>query len=518
MMKARPIAVVLWVLLCFAAVSGPVKAALEGTEAEGRPVISLREAVEEALRESPHMRGARARVEEAEARAVAVAAQVRGRVDGQVTGGAFSSVNPWAQPGVLEANPRMQGTQATGAVTWSGHLWLSPEGEAALAAAQADVTAAWKEWHDAVATVVRGVTEAYLGLLQAQGGAEVAAQRRQWAEEAWRVTKERYERGQATAVDLLEAEAERDAARADEEEALRGRTLAANQLLLWMARPLDGAAVAVDPLATGDPVLEQVVDDLRSVISFRGGEIAVDRDGVLAKALERRWDVQTLQAHKAAAEAGVKATEAAGKPQFGVSAAYQWRYAELSAGLNRWGQGEVRAEGGARWLRKPSMRRGLREDDEWNVGVYVAWTLGDWGAQTATEEEARSRVSMVDAQLAHLVPGIELELDAALHDVYKTVWTVQVAEARRQAAEKALEQVRQLQELNAATELDVLGAKTRLAAASLEYDIARWLQVGADIRLAVATGWMPEGIGLDLDAAGDESDAAMDEVEDESAP
>src|SRR5690606_41061214 len=46
---------------------------------------------------------------------------------------------------------RTQGTQATGAVTWTGHLWLSPEGRAALAAAQANVAAARKEWQDAMA-------------------------------------------------------------------------------------------------------------------------------------------------------------------------------------------------------------------------------------------------------------------------------------------------------------------------------------------------------------------------------
>lgn len=520
MLKTRSSrAVLLWVLLCLVAVGVPAAAAAGADDAAGRQIVSLRDAVAEALRHSPQMKAAGARLQEAEARAVAVVAEVRGRVDGEATGGAFSA--PSRMDG-MPASVRTQGTQATGAVTWTGHLWLSPEGRAALAAAQANVAAARKEWQDAMAQVVQGVTQAYLDLLRAQGGAAVAAQRREWAEEAWRITQERYKRGQATEVELLEAEAERAAARADEEDARRGRTLAANQLLLWMGRPLDGSAVAVDPLATQDPVIEQVVEDLRSVVAVQGGQIQVDRDAVLAKALERRLDVQAARAQKAAAEAGAAATEAGSKADFGISAEYEWRYAGLSAAVNRWGQGQVRAEGGTRWMRKPIKQRGgLREDDAWTVGIYVRWPLGDGGAQGAKEREAQARIAMVDAQLEHLVPGIELELDAALHDVHRTMWTLDVAKARLEAAERNLDQVRRLQELDAATELDVLGARTRVAAAALEYDVARWLQIGADIRLAVATGWIPQGIGLDFaddEESGEQADAGVDELEAESAP
>src|SRR5690606_7132118 len=354
----------------------------------------------------------------------AAEAEAAGRLDGEVNGG-YSWLSPASlrnmmaggmpggggQDGVTLPQPTsgMHATRGTGAVTWTGTMWNSPQKAAALLGAQATRAAALKAWQDAVNDVIRNVAEAYLGLLQAQEGERVAAVRLQWAEEALRVARARERSGTATPVEVLEAEAELLDARASREDARRLRDLAANQLLLWMGRPLDGAVSAVDPLEHGDPLTREIFEELQALVAMEGGRVAFDSERAVGQALERRADVTALQAQIRAAAAGVAATETGSQTRIGVSGGYQGRGAEVSMELNRWGQGRVRAEGGRQWL--GGNRFSMRPEPEWRIGLQVAWTLSDGGAQKRREEEARARVAAAQAALEQLVPGVELELE-----------------------------------------------------------------------------------------------------------
>lgn len=503
--RAAPAALALAFMVAFALAAGggagQASAAVDGSGGVvGRPAVGLRDAVLEALAHSPSIRAARARLAEAEAAAAAAEAEAGGRIDGEVNGSYL-----WLSPASLRnmmgggtpggggtpppPTSGMHMTRGTGAVTWSGSLWNSPQKAAALLGAQATRAAALKSWQDAVNDVIRNVAEAYLGLLQAQEGERVAAVRLQWAEEALRVARAREQSGTATPVEVLEAEAEFFDARAGREDARRLRDLAANQLLLWMGRPLDGAISALDPLDHHDPLTREIFDELQTLVAMEGGRIDLDTERAVGQALERRLDVTALQAQMHAAAAGVAATETGSRARIGVSGAYQWRDAELTMELNRWGQGRVRAEGGRQWLSNNQMS--MRPEPEWRVGLQVAWTLSDGGAQRRREEEARARVVAADAALEQLVPGIELEVEAAFRDLYRAYAAQEAAVARRDAAAETVRRVEQLYARDAATEAERLGARTRLEAATMEWRAARWNVVAAQIRMAIAVGWSP---------------------------
>src|SRR5690606_28453096 len=311
-----------------------------------------RDAVLEALAHRPSIRAARARLAEAEAAAAAAEAEAGGRIDGEVNGGyswlSAASLRNMMGGGMQDGGGAGGGTgggggttaplptsgthvtRGTGAVTWTGSLWNSPQKAAALLGAQATRAAALKAWQDAVNDVIRNVAEAYLGLLQAQEGERVAVVRLQWAEEALRVARAREQSGTATPVEVLEAEAELLDARASRDDARRLRDLAANQLLLWMGRPLDGAISAVDPLEHGDPLTREIFEELQALVAMEGGRVAFDSERAVGQALERRADVTALQAQIRAAAAGVAATETGSQTRIGVSGAYQWRDAEVS--------------------------------------------------------------------------------------------------------------------------------------------------------------------------------------------
>lgn len=514
---ALALAFIVAFVLAVGAGAGYAGAAPDGSAGGGpdRPAIGLREAVLEALAHSPSIRAARARLAEAEAAAAAAEAEAGGRIDGEVNGGyswlspaSLRSMMPGGTPGgggdgggAGRTQPLPTSgahvTRGTGAITWTGSMWNSPQKAAALLGAQATRAAALKAWQDAVNDVIRNVAEAYLGLLQAQEGERVAEVRLQWAEEALRVARARERSGTATPVEVLEAEAELLDARASREDARRLRDLAANQLLLWMGRPLDGAVSAVDPLEHGDPLTREIFEELQSLVALEGGRVAFDSERAVGQALERRADVMALQAQMQAAVAGVAATETGSRARIGVSGAYQWRDAEVSMELNRWGQGRVRAEGGRQWL--GGNRFSMRPEPEWRIGLQVAWTLSDGGAQKRREEEARARVAAAQAALEQLVPGVELELEAAFRDLYRAYAAQEAAAARRDAAAETVRRVELLYARDAATEAEVLGARTRWEAATMEWRAARWNVVAAQIRLAIAVGWSPT---LDGDVPG----------------
>lgn len=514
--RAAPAALALAFMVAFAlAVGGSAGQARAAADGSGgvveRPAVGLRDAVLEALAHSPSIRAARARLAEAEAAAAAAEAEAGGRIDGEVNGGyswlSAASLRNMMGGGMQDGGGAGGGTgggggttlplptsgthatRGTGAVTWTGSLWNSPQKAAALLGAQATRAAALKAWQDAVNDVIRNVAEAYLGLLQAQEGERVAAVRLQWAEEALRVARAREQSGTATPVEVLEAEAELLDARASRDDARRLRDLAANQLLLWMGRPLDGAISAIDPLDHQDPLTREIFEELQALVAMEGGRIDLDTERAVGQALERRLDVTALQAQMHAAAAGVAATETGSRARIGVSGAYQWRDAELTMELNRWGQGRVRAEGGRQWLSKNQMP--MRQEPEWRVGLQVAWTLSDGGAQKRREEEARARVAAAEAALEQLVPGIELEVEAAFRDLYRAYAAQEAAAARRDAAAETVRRIEQLYARDAATEAERLGARTRLEAATMEWRAARWNVVAAQIRMAIAVGWSP---------------------------
>lgn len=476
--------------------AGHAAAAAEDGAGAAR-TLSLKDAMELALAHNPMMKAAQARLAEAQAGAAATRAEARGRVDAETTGSRFylpaSRMREFTPPGQPAPTDGVTGQRLTGAVTWTGSLWTSPQRLAADLGADARRAGALKEWQDALARTIQGTGEAYLALLQAQEAQAVAAQRAAWAEEALRVVEQRFRQGQATRVDLLEAESEWHAARTGVEEARRGRELAEKQLLLWLGEPLDGAVAAVDPVESGDPVIRDLLDDMAAFTAGGQGADGIDTGQALQVALARRWDVQAAEAQVLAARAGLHLVETGGRVNLGLMGTYQWQDAEARVELDRWGHGRIRVEGGKQWMdRRPTSQR---QEDEWQLGLQLSWTLWDGQRQARREEEARAQVEAAEASVQQLVPGLTLEVEAALYEMHRAQWAEEVARIRLEAAEENLRQVERLYGMAAATEADLLGARTRREAAHLEWKAAQWQRVKAQLTFAVATGWRPAGFG-----------------------
>jgi outer membrane protein TolC len=159
------------------------------------------------------------------------------------------------------------------------------------------------------------------------------------------------------------------------------------------------------------------IPDLAQVISFQSPfeRTPEDTDALVRKALENRPEMAAARSLIKSAEERVKSARGGLLPKIGASAWYQWDSEDLS-----------------------------RSAESWMVDLQASWPIFEGGATLSRIREARNRLEEIKARGNQVALDIALEVNQAALAVQEATENAKVAEERKQWAEKALEEVRNL--------------------------------------------------------------------------
>ncbi len=305
-------------------------------------------------------------------------------------------------------------------------------GDAATRLADARVAAAESGYRRAELDVVLQTREAYLDVLRAERGTEVAARSHELAREQLRITRLLIERGLAAAVDALEAERGLAEAGAAAVGAENGSLLARANLNRMLGRDLEVTFQVREPdlLPAMPPPLAELVEQAR-----RG-----------------RPEVTALRHQMQAAGAGIRLARASGKPRVELEAGYALQ-----------------------------TRTALAPFSGVSAAIQLTFPIWDRSLRAYTVREAEERLAQLSDSLVQLELGISLEIQQQrLADA--------TARARSLAADRAVDlaqkeyEIKRLRlELGRALQLEMLNARLELTRVWNEQAAARF-----DVRLARA--------------------------------
>lgn len=244
--------------------------------------------------------------------------------------------------------------------------------------------------------------------------------------------------------DLLEAQVRLAQLRGQLLGAENATQLATAGLALTVGLAEDTALELVEPVVPPETSSEPSVEDLQ------------------AAALEGRPDLRSLRLRTKQAQGGVQIAKAAFIPEVSAMAVYQHN------------------EGS------------LMETPAWTVGGIMSWNLWEWGSTYYGVDEARARVAAARAGLDGLERGIRLQVRQAYLALDEARERIRIAESTIGLAEEQLRLERIRFDGHIATSTDVLDAQIRLTRAQVEHDIARYNVLIAIAALRHATG-QPEG-------------------------
>jgi outer membrane protein TolC len=392
--------------------------------------LTLSQAVDLALKESPNLGAASARSSEAVADYEIAAAGLLPRV------AANASVNR-----LNEDRLGLGGTSSSalytrdsfGGVTGRQLLFDGGKTAASKSAAQRGVEAGRMGFQATREETVYRVSQAFSRALDARDSVRVAASAldRQKGFEALAVGY--FEAGKTIRLDALKAEA----ARLDAERVLANAREAETMALVALAQAI--GLRSVQPIS--------IEGELPA--SF---EEAPPDDEVIEAVTVNNPDIQQARAQVAQAEESLRSAQAARNPELALVGGYGYRDRDI---------------GGSAL--------------EWTLGLAAAWTLYDGGALPAQSEKARARLNQAREALRTLELGAQTQLKDALR-----AWRTALNDARAsaklvEANKESLKAADVLYRAGKATALDVLTAQADLAAiegarvrASADYAVARY--------------------------------------------
>jgi len=288
----------------------------------------------------------------------------------------------------------------------------------------------------------RDVILAYAGYLKAMRAAEIVASGGTLLQENLRVTDSLYRNGRLTQDQLLRAQAERLAATQQQREAQGAVSLARSYVNFLLNRPLDSALHDAWPTPV-DPTHHDTLDALR------------------ADALAQRGELSQLDALGRAAEAQIRATQAAGGPQLALG---------VDAGI----QGEhYRAGSGEQFIA---------------ASLVLSWKLFDGGAHRAAVAESRSAARSLALRRQQAAQQVQLEVQQALDRLETTRESLATGIAREQAASAALRIASRKRDEAALTQVEFLDARNAQIAAALNLNLLRFSLLERSAELDYATG------------------------------
>ncbi len=132
--------------------------------------------------------------------------------------------------------------------------------------------------------------------------------------------------------------------------------------------------------------------------------------------------------------------------------------------------------------------------ESWMVGIQATWPIFDGGATYSRIREARNRLDEIEARGKEVALDIALEVNQAVLAVQEAAEKMKVAEERKQWAEKALEEVRNLYRNQVAAVDSLLQAELAWSQAEVSYTSALFEVRISQALLKQSLGDFAEGI------------------------
>ena len=293
--------------------------------------------------------------------------------------------------------------------------------------------------------------EAYLGALQAQALAQVAAQTLQQLDADHQHAQALLKAGVLQRVDVLRLEVER--ARVEQQQ-LEAQTAALGdrrRLALLLGLP-DGNELALVDIDTTPPALP------------------FDEDEAVARARRDRADARVASANRQVAELGVAVSRASYFPSVSLLGVYTHT---LNAGGSF----------------------GLTADSAY-VGLSVEWNVWDWGKRGADVDAARAVSRQAELSQAAAVDQIAVEARARWQVARTQLASLEVAARGEAAAAEAQRLLAARFAQGAATTVEVVDAETALANARSQVAIRRFQYLVAWMALSRGVGALPVPPGV----------------------
>lgn len=395
--------------------------------------ISLNDALDIALQQSPAILKGRQDVEEAYGVALQLKSAIRPRL---TSGGSFQAVDS-AQievvniPGfdfqfqndkqwnanILVSQPVYAGGKIRSQVRTAGLTR-----EAALAQFEAQVA-------DALVTIKVSYNDALLALEQiGTQQASIELLERELTDQ-----KRRYEAGTAPRFNVLRAEVELANARPKLIRAQNGFRIAKNNLATLLGWNIPTNAAENIPLDLSDRLKADPLD--------------ISLPIALAKARDQRPELTARSKEKQIRREEVTQARADYYPNLSVGGGYQWQSRNFANDLSL-------------------------KTDGWTAGAQMNWSIWDFGLTRGKVDAAKARLSRSQIEEDDTTRKVELEVRTAYSNFIEAQ---QVLESQRKVIEQADEAVRLAMARNDAgtgTQLDVLSAQTALTDARTTQSLA----------------------------------------------
>lgn len=425
------------------------------TTAPAHP-LSLAEAEQMALRQSPELTIAHKSVSGAGRRLEAARAQRLPRLSVE------SSVIVWNEelafdltpPGVM-LPPGMEpsGFTVRERVTTSTTVTLAQPltGQIAMhelvQIEQAGVAASEADYQATRLDVAYRATDGYLTVLLVKAAQDVAQQRVAQVEAQLARARVLVEGGVLQPLDVMRLEAALAAAQREVLTAESQARLAQGSLILTLGLPPDATV--------------EVRDDMPE----QPGAPPASVPEAVATASDKRPDLQALTLRAEQAESGADAAQASLWPTVAAIATFQYNTGSS-----------------------------LQAPTAWFGGLSLQWNVWDWGQTWQNYKQAEIQAEQVRLVASRAGDQVRMQVSAAALDAQSAYEALAVSRTGLGAAEEAFRIQNDRFQEGVATTTDVLDAQTEVTQARLGYASARYAYFRALAALARATGQMPSAL------------------------
>lgn len=383
----------------------------------------------QALAVSPAARTARQRL--AETQAGLAAANALGRLQPSFTGSVGGSYGEVAQPISYQTFYTLIGTIN---LPFPNARRLSAQS----AQARGLVRAAQAGLDRARLILTFRASDAYYGLLRANGAEIIASENLTQAVRFVADAKNRADTGDIPAADVLKAQVPESQARAALARARNAVRLAQQALNSLIGRQLNVPITPADP-----PALPP---------------LTLTREQAVSRALANSPDVREAQANQEAAEAGLQVTRRQRDPEYSAQAGYT-RTSDITA-----------------------------YSYQATVTLSVTLPLGDSGLTRQQVKQAQAQVEQARAALALAQQQTELAVEQAFLDVASNEANLVATQDTARIAQDSLDKAREAFAAGLTTTRDVLDAQQALAQARNDVNAARYDLALSRARLTQAIG------------------------------
>lgn len=437
---------------------------------EGRLQLSLAEAIQIALEQSPRAQSAASRSRQADAELLEAGAVLEPR---------FTAVGEMNYGTIPAQGPPPSDPETLGQFTLSYNqiAWRSHDIRQIISQRELTQDLAHLRAESELLALVNDVTQSYVAVIEAESAANVGRVLAHNAQDALRVARDRYEVGTATAADVLAAEA------ASARAAL-GAEIAATSLRL--ATDVLFQTLGMDPHAGGVHL-----QDLDVLVA--ASEPVRDLDALVQRAQSSRPEVLQAKAGLEIARIALVQTSSANRPRAELQGRYLWNEDDRSFSLTLTDSADLQValSQGHNFTTGVS---GQPIPDVWRVGARVVWNFADGGASAQRERQAHEQVIQAELQLKQVTNGLSLELARHYDEVAHALQDLIVAEQELLEVQQRLGAMRQQFETGVATQFSVSQTEAELVRAEHTRVQAMARLTRAQVALATASGISARGI------------------------